>query len=95
MFNPFIFVCFYYPCNTESLWAGGAVEYTDCICAEGQDSPPMSVPDMTRNNVMALVLESWGIWNIPPLPLFPGPLWPRVVAPDRVLPLGQIELFDI
>ena len=25
------------------------------------------------------------------LPLLPGPLWPRVVAPDRVLSMSQIE----
>ena len=24
-----------------------------------------------------------------------GPLWPGVAAPDRVLSMGQIELFDI
>ena len=26
------------------------------------------------------------------LPSLPGPLWPGVVAPDRVLSMGQIEL---
>ena len=30
--------------------------------------------------------ELWG------MPSLPGPLWPRVVAPDRVLSMGQIEL---
>ena len=35
------------------------------------------------------------MWNIPSLPLFPGPLWPGVVAPDRFPSMGQIELFDI
>ena len=29
------------------------------------------------------------------LPLLPGPLWLRVVAPDRIISMGQIELFDI
>ena len=29
--------------------------------------------------------ELWGIRNTPSLPLLPGPLWPGVVAPDRVL----------
>ena len=28
----------------------------------------------------------------PSLPSLPGPLWPRVVAPDGLLSLGQIEL---
>ena len=29
------------------------------------------------------------------IPLLPGPLWPEMVVPDRVLSRGQIELFDI
>ena len=29
------------------------------------------------------------------LPLFLGPLWPGVAASDRVLSMGQIQLFDI
>ena len=33
--------------------------------------------------------------STPSLPLLPGPLWPGVVTPDRVLSIGQIELFDI
>ena len=31
----------------------------------------------------------------PFLPLLPGPLWPGLVAPHRVLSMGQKELFDI
>ena len=34
----------------------------------------------------------WGIRSTPSLPLFPGPLWPGVVAPDRTLSMGSIEL---
>ena len=30
--------------------------------------------------------------NTPSLPLNPGPLWPGVIAPDRVLSTGQIEV---
>ena len=40
-------------------------------------------------------LERWGMQNTPPFPPLPGPLWPGVVAPDRFLSMGQIELFDI
>ena len=29
-----------------------AVEYTDYMSAEGQDTPPMSVLDMTLNNLL-------------------------------------------
>ena len=41
------------------------------------------------------MLELWGMRNTPLLPLLPGSLWPRVVAPDRALSLDQIELFYI
>ena len=35
---------------------------------------------------------SSGMQNTPLLPSLPGPLWSGVVAPDRVLSIGQIEL---
>ena len=38
------------------------------------------------------MLELWGMQSISSLPSLPGPLWPGVVAPDRVLSMGQIEL---
>ena len=38
------------------------------------------------------MLELWGMQSTPSLPSLPGPLWPRVEAPDRVLSMGQIEL---
>ena len=34
----------------------------------------------------------WGLRNTPSLPSFSGPLGPGVVAPDRVLFMGQIEI---
>ena len=43
----------------------------------------------------AVTLELWEMWCTPLLPLLPGSLWPEVVVPDRVLSIGQIELFDI
>ena len=33
--------------------------------------------------------------STPSLPLLSGPLWNGVVAPDKVLSMGQIEWFDI
>ena len=39
-----------------------------------------------------IMLELWGMQNTPSLPLLPVPLWPRVVAPDRVLSMGQIQM---
>ena len=38
------------------------------------------------------MLKLWGIQSTSSLPLFPGPLWSGVVALDRVLFMGQIEL---
>ena len=36
-------------------------------------------------------LEIWRIWSTPSLPLLSDPLWPGVVAPDRVPSMGQID----
>ena len=41
------------------------------------------------------MLELWGMPSTPLFSSHPCPLWPRVVAPDRILSMGQIELFDI
>ena len=38
------------------------------------------------------MLKLWGMWSTQSLPSLPGPLWPVVVAPDRALSMGQIEL---
>ena len=35
-----------------------------------------------------VMLEFWGMWSTPSLPLLPGPLQPRMVAPDRALSMG-------
>ena len=50
-----------------------------------------TVPDMILNYLMAL----WGMWSASSLPSLPGLLLPAVVAPDRVLSMGQIGLFGI
>ena len=38
------------------------------------------------------MLELWKMQSTSSLPSLPGPLCPRVVAPDRVLSMGQMEL---
>ena len=46
--------------------------------------------------ISALVmLELQRMQSIPSLPSLPGPLWPGVVAPNSVLLIDQIKLFDI
>ena len=39
----------------------------------------------------ASALETCDIWSTPSLLLLPGSLWPGAVAPDRVIPINQIE----
>ena len=38
------------------------------------------------------MLELWGLQSTLLLPSFPSPIWPGVVASDRVLSMGQKEL---
>ena len=38
------------------------------------------------------MLGPWGIRSNPSLLLLPDPLWPGLVAPDRALFMGSIEL---
>ena len=70
----------------------GAVEYTDCISAEGQDPNKCPGYNIKTFDGEAPVLENM---EYPFITTLPGPLWPRVIALDRVLSVGQIELFDI
>ena len=41
------------------------------------------------------MLELWGMQGTSSLPFLQGSLYPGVVAPDRALFMGQIELVDI
>ena len=67
-----------------------SVEYTDCISAE-RVRPPTKFPGydtkQTDDEVPVMLLRS-----TPSFLSLPGPLWFGVVAPDRVLSMGQIEL---
>ena len=67
------------------------VEITDCpspiVCSDY---------DIKQTDGEApVVVELWEMRSTPSLWLFPGPLCPGVVAPDRVLSVDQIELFEI
>ena len=37
---------------------------------------------------VSVMLELWGMWSTPSLPLLPSLLWPGVVVPDRVLSMA-------
>ena len=63
--------------------SAGAIEYTDCT--------PNECPGYNTkqsDGEISVMLGLWGIRSTPSLPLLPGPLWPGVVAPDRVLSMG-------
>ena len=72
----------------------GAVEYTDCISAEGKDSPNKCPVYDTKpvDGEAPVLLELWEMQSTYSLPSLPGSLWLRVVASDRILAMGQIEL---
>ena len=42
-----------------------------------------------------VMLELWGMQSTPLLPLLQDPFRPAVVAPDKVLSLGQIEILEL
>ena len=65
-----------------------AVEYIDCISFNAWPGYDTKQSD----GEAPVMLELWGIRSTPLLPLFPGSLRPRVVAPDKVLSMGQIGL---
>ena len=56
----------------------------------------MSWYDTKKSNGEApVMLELWEMQSTPLSPLLQGSRWLGVVAPDRVLSIGQTELFDI
>ena len=50
--------------------------------------------DTKPSDSEASVLDLWGMWSVPSLPLLSGLLCPGVVVPVRVSYRGQIELFN-
>ena len=83
--------------QNQSVKTAVVVEYTDCISAEGKVPSQTSVLNMALNNMIVMLQSksSRECW----VPLYchhsQVHLSPGVVAPDSVLSIGQIELFDI
>ena len=76
---------------------GWAVEYTDCISAEGYD-PAIEYPrydTKQSDGEVPVMLELWGMRSTPSLPSYPGPFWLGVVAPYKALSMGQIQLNSV
>ena len=74
--------------------SAGTVKYNNCVSAEGQDftNECPRYDTIQPDGEAPVMLEFWRVWCTSLLLLLPGPLWPKVVAPDRVLYMGQIEL---
>ena len=66
-----------------------AVDYTECISAEGYDLP---TNECSGYDIKQFDGEAPGMQSTSSLP---GSLWAGVVAPDRVLSMAQVEQFDI
>ena len=82
----------YLPSHKPSIaQSAGAVEYTNCTSAEGKTplSNKCSGYDTKQSDgEVPVILRLWRMQSTPSLPLLPGPLWLRMVAPDRVLSMG-------
>ena len=74
--------------------SAGAVEYTSCIFSEELDSLNECPGYETKQSDLEapVMLEHWEMPSRHFLSLIPGPFWPGVVTPDRVLSMGQREL---
>ena len=56
--------------------SAGAAEYTNCISAEGVRLPNECPGYDTKQSDAedSVMLDLWGMWSTPSLPLLPGPL---------------------
>ena len=73
----------------------GAVEFTNCFTSEAKTPHPNECPGYGTKQTdgeFPVMLELWGMWSTHSFPLLPGSLRPRLVVPDRVLSMDQIEL---
>ena len=63
------------------------------LCRRARASNECSVYDTKQcDGDVPVMLELWGMQSISSLLSLPGRLWPGVVASDRVLSMGHIEL---
>ena len=72
--------------------SAGAVEYTDYFCRGVPPHNERPNYDIKQSDgEVPVMLELWGMQCTPLLSSLSGPFWPGVIAPDRVLSVGQIE----
>ena len=66
-----------------------AIEYTDCITHPHFNECPRY--DIKPSDSVVLAKKFWGM-SIPSFPLLQGPIRPVLIAPDRVIPMAQVEI---
>ena len=68
----------------------GAVEYAAAPLQRGKTLSNVCPGYDTKQSdgEVPVMLELWGMWSTPLLPLLPGPLWSGMVAPDKALSMG-------
>ena len=92
--------CFYSFFHFHSLvrsymsQSAGAVEYTDYISVQGKVSSNERPRYDTKkyDGQVPVMLEHYGMLSTSTFPSVPCPHWPGVLAPDRLLCMGQKEL---
>ena len=86
-----------YDVTAQLAQSARAVEYTDCFSAEGY-APSNECPEYDTKQCegeVPVMLELLLMQSTPLLPSFPGSLWTGVVALERALSTGQIELNSV
>ena len=74
----------------------GIINALQSKATDSKNPKKTSVQDTKQSDDKApVMLELWGMQSISSLSSTLGPLWPRLIAPDRVQSMGQIKLPDI
>ena len=55
--------------------------------------PKMRSPEYDTKLYLMVMIQSWGVWSAPSLPLLSDPLWLGEVVPARIQLKDQIDLF--
>ena len=94
MKDQYSYIIIYCKAIIELCPVGWAVEYTNCFSAEELNPLNKCPGNDTKQSdgEVPVMLELWEMQSTPSLPSLPGPLWPGMVAPDRILSIGQIKL---
>ena len=72
----------------------GTVEKTHNLSADHPKECPGYMTQKSDGRV-PVMLELWGMQSTPLLPSLLGPLWPRMVVPNRVLSSGQVQIICV